>query len=105
MIRVWVDDVREPPGREDAEDDYLWARTYDEAIFLLAHQKVEVISLDHDLGGSKTGYDIVCWIEEQVYYGRMPLPQIFCHSQNPVGRRRILAAVERMIKNEWGIHS
>ncbi len=105
MVRVWVDDVREPPGRVGGEDDYQWARTYDEAIFLLAHQKVDVISIDHDLGGTKTGYDVVCWIEEQVHYGRMLLPQIFCHSQNPVGRQKILAAVERMIEDERSIHS
>ena len=41
-----------------------WAKTAEEAIDLLKTGKVEYASLDHDLGFGGSGYDVVCWVEE-----------------------------------------
>src|SRR5277367_2898861 len=75
-MTLWLDDVRPPwkHGYIGAE----WCKTADEAIALLETGKVTFASLDHDLAeehypwnctelprrGAKTGYDVVCWMEE-----------------------------------------
>lgn len=106
MVRVWVDDIREPPGRVGCEEDYWWAKTYDEAIRLLQTGKVDLIMLDHDLGeGQRTGYDIACWIEDQVLNHGMKMPQIFSQSQNPEGRRKILLIGGKLREHERSQHS
>ncbi len=106
MIRVWVDDVREPPDRVGCEEDYQWAKDYDRAIYLLTHQQVDIIALDHDLGeGQRTGYDIACWIEDQVMNHGMKAPQIFSQSQNPEGRRKILVIAERLRTHERSLRT
>jgi hypothetical protein len=90
-MRVWLDDVREPGqhGWEGAT----WAKTAQEAIRWLATGEVEAISLDHDLGEGPvgTGYDVVCWMEEQ---GVWP-PAVYLHTANPVGRARMLAVLRK----------
>lgn len=44
---------------------------------------------------SPTGYDVACWIEEAVRFGKIPMPRWACHSANPSGRERIIAAMQR----------
>lgn len=64
---------------------------------------VEELSLDHDLGEhSMTGYDVLCWIEEQiVVYKRTPFP-VSLHTANPIGRQRMnLVLVSLNDKVEW----
>lgn len=89
-MKLWVDDVRFPPW------PYTWSRTYSEAIRQLERGIVTDISLDHDLGSDKTGYDIACWIEEQVELNNIQAPNITCHSSNPVGRQRIEQVADRL---------
>ena len=43
------------------------------------------ISFDHDLGLSKTGYDVAKYIVEN----QIKIEGFQCHSMNPVGRRNI----------------
>ncbi|MGR5543337.1 cyclic-phosphate processing receiver domain-containing protein, partial [Vibrio campbellii] len=72
-----------------------WVRTYTpkETIKLLRSNKVEVLSLDHDLGddeGIGTGYDVLLWLEENVYFhGFVPPNVIVVHSSN-------ISAVDKM---------
>jgi len=107
-LRLWVDDVRPAPG------DWLWVKSYDEAIAAMTCTVITEISLDHDLGmevtgagdagilvgkenqTAKTGYDIACWIERSVMLGNMDAPVMRCHSANPVGRRRIEQVIEKL---------
>lgn len=92
---VYVDDCRKPDFY--AYNSYYYAcyeyglcvpiicRTYDGVIDLLdelQQMNAEVIlDLDHDLGESKTGYDICKYIVENQY----PLLGFHIHSMNPVG--------------------
>ena len=48
-IQIWYDDIRRPPY---PEDEWVWVRTTKAAIaaFELLRDRVEVISLDHDMG-------------------------------------------------------
>jgi hypothetical protein len=66
MSTLLIDDIRNLPA--DAV-----ARTYDAGIALLKSQKWNILLLDHDLGDYKdgkerTGYDILCWLEEHPEY-------------------------------------
>lgn len=91
-IKLWVDDERPAPEGWETTISYVGA------IWYLVRGTVVEISLDHDLGEQKTGYDIVCFIEKLVHKGYIPLPIIHCHSANPVGRARIEQAAKNMIE-------
>lgn len=102
-MKLWLDDVRQP--WKYGCIGYEWAKTADEAIALLSTGKVTFASLDHDLSwehypgsGSqppyreKTGYDVVCWMEEHDVW---PMDGVVVHSMNPVGREKMWAAINR----------
>ena len=82
-MKVFLDDIRPAP------EDWKLVKTYEEAIETLASAEVTEISLDHDLGTDKTGYDVITWIEEEVYYGRIPVPMIHIHTSNPAGFKKM----------------
>jgi hypothetical protein len=97
---LWLDDIRPPwkHGYVGAE----WCKTADAAIALLQTGKVTFASLDHDLSelatvgilaeGEKTGYTVICWMEENNVW-----PEDGCrvHSMNPVGKARMLDVIRR----------
>jgi len=67
----------------------------DEVIALLQAQRVECVSLDHDLGDDArgTGYDVLAWIEEAVATRGFEPPALAVHSANPAARARMEAAI------------
>lgn len=98
---------------------WTWAKTYDETIDLLKTGEVKFASLDHDIGAcqdctnnlrhigdmktpettffntcnhAKTGYDVVCWMEENNVW---PEEGVQVHSQNPVGRARMQQVIDK----------
>jgi hypothetical protein len=84
-----IDDTRELP------EAHVLARNYDEGLLQLERNGPwDLLLLDHDLasfdkdGREKTGYDIMCWLEQNV--DKLP-KKIECVSANPVGRARIVA--------------
>jgi len=85
-MKLWLDDVREAP------DGWLWCKKVEEALDLLESFEITEISFDHDLGYDMSGYDLACWIEREATLG---LPRLTwkVHSANPVGRKRIEAAM------------
>ena len=72
-------------------------KTAETAIRLLRVGGVTMISLDHDLGPEEngTGYDVAKYIEEAAYKGTLSPIEVRIHSANPVGRKCMLAAIER----------
>jgi hypothetical protein len=98
MKKLYLDDVRDTPKEWDR------AYTAQECVNLLATQQYDVVSLDHDLGDAQpTGYDVLVWLEEVVHKHRnFKIPTVFIHSDNPVGRERMVAALEKIwkIRNE-----
>lgn len=87
MKVLYIDDTRFPEYFHGIGAKIDVARTYNEAIELLSTSYVDydLISLDHDLGEEKTGYDIAKYIVEN----QMTVPPIAIHSANPVGRFNI----------------
>lgn len=90
QVKLWIDDERNPPR----DKGWMIARTADQAVLILKAHDVVEISFDHDLGDeSDTGYHIINWIEQEIYFGRMKLPKMHVHSWNSVGRANIERAI------------
>lgn len=95
VMKLWLDDVRDAP-----DEGWKVARTYQEAISLLEGGKVRVMSFDHDLGQSETGYDVATWVEKGAAEGWLKRMEWSVHSANTVGKRRIEMAM-RSAERFW----
>jgi len=83
-----IDDFR------DFDDVTLIARTGEKGIEILKDiDNIDLLYLDHDLGDGISGYDVMCWLENNPY----ALPtEIVCVSANPVGRDRINMVIKKL---------
>ena len=95
-LRLWIDDVREPP-----DDTWEWVTTSEAAIATLEYFSSEgmlwcdreEISFDHDLGGDDTTRPVVIWmITNGVKFDRYSV-----HSANPVGAEWLNGMIERYL--------
>jgi len=118
-IKLYLDDIRTPNS-----DDWHVVRNYDELVShirLNGLDKYEVISLDHDLGDTaqheyynnvspnyqldynnileKTGLDCAKWLVAESMNSKIPLPQIYTHSANPIGSANIMGYINNYLKN------
>lgn len=88
-MKLFLDDIRSiPRGFEGV-------RGYSDCIRYLSQNKGKIteISLDHDLGEIRNGYDVCKWIAENEYYEG--LERIIIHSANPVGVKNMLQLLDR----------
>lgn len=85
LMKLWVDDLRPAP------EGWQWAKSSATAILALAECTVEMMSLDHDLGGEDTTRPVVLWMCES---GVWPA-SITVHSANPVGRQWLEGMISR----------
>ena len=90
-MKLWVDDLREPPDRS-----WTWAKTPDAAVLLLSQNPCEQISLDHDLGLSGEGdalttRPVVLWMCENNHWPAT----VTVHTANPVGRQWLEGMIAR----------
>ena len=118
-IRLYLDDVRTPK-----DTDWVVVRSYDEFV---AHikmnglEKYETISLDHDLGDTamneyynnvhpnytldynniteKTGLDCCKFLVAESMNTKIPLPQIYVHSANPIGSGNMMGYINNYFMN------
>ena len=86
---VWLDDRRDPtdygcPG-------WTWARAAEQAIEFLATGRVDAISLDHDLGPTLTGNDVLKWMQEHEVW---PPHGVFVHSSNNSAAESMRLAID-----------
>jgi hypothetical protein len=118
-IRLYLDDIRTPLG-----DDWIIARNYDEfvsQIKLYGLGRFEVISLDHDLGEGamveyytnvknnymldynnieeRTGMDCCRYLVAESMNEKIPLPQIYVHSANPIGSANMMGYINNYLMN------
>lgn len=100
MIRLWLDDLRDPTHH--GRVGWTWVKTADEAIALLQTGRVVQASLDHDLDihatlglppTTRTGYDVVLWMDANNVY---PPCGVDVHSMNPTGRPRMIEALHAL---------
>lgn len=97
-MKIWLDDERPMPPEFD-----VWLRTAQSAINVLRVGGITHISLDHDLGGELTGYDVAKYIEEAAYNKTLAPMEVTIHSANAVGRKNMDVAIRRaqMFWADW----
>ena len=117
-ISLYLDDVRTP-----TDDSWQVVRNYNQFVShvrLNGLENYEVISLDHDLGeeamnefynnalpnfklnydnilNENTGYDCAKWLVAESMTTKIPLPQIYVHSANPIGSANIMGYVNNYL--------
>ena len=98
--KVFLDDLRSPP-----DNTWILVVNYKQAIKELEKGDVETISLDHDLGmGTKTGYDVLKWIEEKTFTEPEYIPPtILIHTSNPSAEKIMSEARNRIYDRASGI--
>ena len=118
-LRLYLDDIRTP-----VDDDWIVVRNYDEfvaQIKLNGLGNFEVISLDHDLGEGamveyytnvknnymldynnieeRTGMDCCRYLVSDSMNEKIPLPQIYVHSANPIGSANMMGYINNYLMN------
>jgi hypothetical protein len=118
-LRLYLDDIRTP-----VDDDWIVVRNYDEfvaQIKLNGLGNFEVISLDHDLGEGamveyytnvknnymldynnieeRTGMDCCRYLVSESMNEKIPLPQVYIHSANPIGSANMMGYINNYLMN------
>jgi hypothetical protein len=111
-MRIYLDDVRTP-----VDPDWIIVRSYDEFVEKITNiglDKIDLISLDHDLGDTamaewyknvyhnyelnydniteKTGMDCTKWLVEQWMDGS-PVCKVVIHSANAIGSANMMGYI------------
>ena len=100
-MKIWIDDIRQPPNWNLGNDAWHWAMSVNDAINAIEYFEewfnVELIDIDHDAGDYvNDGGDyikVLDWLEET---GRNY--PIHIHSMNPVGVQNMRRIIR---KNGW----
>lgn len=97
-MKIYLDDIRRPPK------NWIWIKYPSKIIELLKTGKVKELSLDHDLGddeGIGTGYDVLLWIEKEVYTNNFTPPKVIkVHSANISARIKMELAIKSIRRGE-----
>lgn len=89
-MKIFLDDLRPAPS------NWKLLKFPKEVINHLKSGQVTELSLDHDLGDDEkigTGYDVLLWIEKQVYLHNFKPPIIKVHSANVSARIKMEKAI------------
>ena len=117
--RLYLDDVRTPKDSE-----WIVVRNYDELVSEIKKwglNSFELISLDHDLGegamveyytnvknnyvldynniNERTGMDCCRFLVSESMNQKIPLPQIYVHSANPIGSANMMGYINNYLMN------
>lgn len=94
-MKIYLDDIRYP-----SEEGWSIVRKYMDFFFMWQVNKhlITHISLDHDLGEEKTGYDALSLIEEEYLALGFDRPIVITvHTANPVGREKMTKVINRIM--------
>lgn len=95
-LKIWLDDERNPNDWVENPKSWFWVKNSYDAIELLDDIRrkgntVDVMSFDHDLGGSDTSRRVVLWCCEQEWWPK----ECRVHSANPVGYEWLSGMINR----------
>lgn len=86
-MKLWVDDIRQPPVGWEATNSAVGAMQ------AILNNPTEALSLDHDLGqGQPTGMDLLYAMARL----NLKVASIVVHSANPPGRENMEAFIKQM---------
>lgn len=92
---LFLDDERFPKDvtwvNYPEDTDFVIARTFKEFQLYWEKEDFDAISFDHDLqnfhnGIEYTGMDCVKWLVDQILIHRYKVPEVYFHTQNPIGK-------------------
>jgi hypothetical protein len=92
-MKIYLDDMRkEPIG-------WQLVKTAEEALTALKTGNVTHLSLDHDLGDDEagTGYDVILWIEREVFINGFVAPEIKIHTANISARKKMELGLNKIL--------
>lgn len=92
-LKIYLDDKRTTP------DGYVRVFWPSQVFDLIEEFDTEEISLDHDLGDDDTGtgYDVVLYIEEKVYFNRdWVVPVLKTHTDNSSAREKMQRGIKQI---------
>lgn len=91
-MKIFLDDLRTTPK------GWIGVKWPSEVIEYLKTNQVEELSLDHDLGDDNkgTGYDVILWIEKEVYLNNFIPPIIYIHTSNSSARIKMEKGIEKI---------
>lgn len=94
-MRVWLDDRKLPPSDGNF---WVWIKTSEDLLDEIHRGNITYISFDHDLGTRKDGsideaIVVAKCIEELAAENKLTPIGWDVHSENPVGRDNIIAAM------------
>ena len=90
-MNLWLDDERNPRDY-DFPQDWVWVKTVEEAKRWISMGKIEIASLDNDLGeGQEEGRRLVLWMAEFEIWPK----EVRIHSANPVAWEYMTKMIER----------
>lgn len=96
MKKIFLDDLRTAPS------GWIIARNYEEMTKILENLNEDFeVSLDHDLGEIKTGYDICKWFVENNKYPKI----VTIHTANPIGAKNMYQLLDRYAPKDVVIRS
>lgn len=126
MRYLFLDDVRMPADVGNymlpvelrpmyRKEDWQIVRNFDEfRQWILDNGLPDVVSFDHDLAAlhydpstwkegfkylDETGYDCARWMVDFCIHEKLPLPEFFIHSMNPIGAANIRNFLENAKKH------
>jgi len=70
-------------------------RTYDAGLAALSSESWDLLLLDHDLGEEKTGYDLLCWLEQNPQFVPKDIQIV---SLNGAGRDKMQLVVRNLFE-------
>ena len=111
---LFLDDIRYPIEAYHYTKQFIFlrndwhiVRNYEQFVNRILEKGLpEMISFDHDLADEyylkqdsrefveKTGYDCAKWLVEYCMDYYLDLPEFYCHSMNPVGKKNILSLLK-----------
>ena len=91
-MKLILDDTREFPESKI----YNCVRTYNDCVLLMSiFKKFSYVSLDYDLGGDKTGYDVLVYMAEN----NIEAEHINIHSDHQIGAPKMKEFVKEHFPN------
>ena len=109
MVKLYLDDIRNPNQTYPNDSDWFVVRNYNE--FVSAIEKhfsdLEIISFDNDLanfdsdGNEITGYTLVKWLCDYILDNDLDISnlEIRFHTANPIGRVNMMCYWDNFRKN------
>jgi hypothetical protein len=93
-MKIYLDDMRKAPA------GWKLLLNVQDVLVELQTGKVTHLSLDHDLGDDEagTGYDVILWIEKEVFLNNFVPPEIKIHTANVSARQKMELGLQKIIE-------